>query len=138
MNYSIQTIQTVAACDALILMVTKEKADHEFRKLSLTRQHESLSTNSLEDNAELTQITSELNTIIPIIASLPDSDYKTELISKRMKLETKKFDLENKVGDYDIKVKLDKELSITNAESAMQNSDDLLAQLTTRRAELSS
>jgi hypothetical protein len=109
MEFSIQSIQTVAGCDALILMFNKEKADHEFRKLSLTRQYESLSENSSEDSAELTRISNELATITSIIGTLAPGEYQTDLISKKMKLESKKFDLENKVADYDIKAKFEKE-----------------------------
>lgn len=137
MNYSISSIQNVAACDALITMVTKEKSDHEFRKLSLTRQLESLATNSVEDSAELTRIISELNTIIPIIDTLEPSDYKTDLISKRMKLESKKFDLENKVADYDIKSRFEKELDINNVEASLTNINGLLTDLETKRSALS-
>lgn len=138
MDYSLSTIQTIAGCDALILMVNKEKADHEFRKLSLTRQYESLSTNSVEDTAELARITAELNNINSIIGTLEPGDYQTDLISKKMKLESKKFDLENKVADYGIKAKFEKELDINNADSQIANADALLTALNTRRAELSS
>jgi hypothetical protein len=138
MEFSIQSIQTVAGCDALILMFNKEKADHEFRKLSLTRQYESLSENSSEDNAELTRISNELATITSIIGTLAPGEYQTDLISKKMKLESKKFDLENKVADYDIKAKFEKESDITNVESLIANADALLAALATRRSELSS
>ncbi|MBL0316363.1 MAG: hypothetical protein IPP69_11510 [Flavobacteriales bacterium] len=138
MEFSIQSIQTVAGCDALILMFNKEKADHEFRKLSLTRQYESLSENSSEDNAELTRISNELATITSIIGTLEPGEYQTDLISKKMKLESKKFDLENKVADYDIKAKFEKENDITNVESMITNAEAVLAALATRRSELSS
>jgi hypothetical protein len=138
MNYSISSIETVAACDALILMVSKDKSDHEFRKLSLTRQYESLSSNSMETSADLAQINSELATIIPLIDTLSSGDYKNDLISKKLKLEAKKFDLENKVADYDMKVKIEKELDINNAESQIANANALLAALDARRTELSS
>jgi hypothetical protein len=138
MNYSISSIQTVAACDALILMVNKEKSDHEFRKLSLTRQYESLTENSTENNADLVKINNELNTINTIMQTLSPGEYLTELMSKKKKLESKQFDLDNKVAEYDIKSKFEKELDINNAESQISNVDALLAALDARRTELSS
>lgn len=138
MQFEISSIQTVAACDALTLMLTKEKSDHEFRKLSLSRQLESLSSNSSENGVELAKITAELSTIIPIIDTMQPGEYKTDLITKKMKLEVKKFELENKVAEYDIKSKCEKTLDVTNAESAVSNTEALLAAVDARRTELSS
>lgn len=138
MIYSISNLQSVASCDELITMITKEKGDLEFRKNSLERQRAALDENFVENSEELVAITTELETIDSIIAALPEGEMKTELISRRKKLDSRLFDLQVKSENYNEKAKVDKEFDIGKVERQVEEADLVLAELNAKKVALSS
>ena len=138
MIYSISNLQSVASCDELITMITKEKGDLEFRKNSLERQRAALDENFVENSEELVAITTELETIDSIIAALPEGEMKTELISRRKKLDSRLFDLQVKSENYNEKAKVNKEFDIGKVERQVEEADLVLAELNAKKVALSS
>jgi|694.fasta_scaffold52574_2 peptidoglycan hydrolase CwlO-like protein len=138
MIYTISNLQSVASCDDLITMITKEKGDLEFRKNSLERQRAALDENFVENSEELVAITTELETIDSIIAALPDGEMKTELTSRRKKLDSRLFDLQVKSENYNEKAKVDKEFDIGKVECQLEEADLVLAELNAKKVALSS
>lgn len=138
MIYSISNLQSVASCDELITMITKEKGDLEFRKNSLERQRAALDENFVENSEELVAITTELETIDSIIAALPEGEMKTELTSRRKKLDSRLFDLQVKSENYNEKAKVDKEFDIGKVERQVEEADLVLAELNAKKVALSS
>ena len=71
-----------------------------------------------------------------IIATLPAGDSKEEAGKKKVKLEYKKFLLENRKESYGVVALLEKELDLTKVTLALAEIDAFTAAITTRKAAL--
>ena len=129
MSYSVSKITTVADCDLLLAWAVKEKADLNYKKLSEERLTNNYSETSIEIDAELQSVISEIAATETIIATLPDGNSKEDAIKKKVRLEYKKFLLENRKDSYGVVALLEKELDLTNVTQS-------LAAITARKAEL--
>ena len=134
MSYSVNKITTVADCDLLLAWAAKEKADLEFKKLSEERMTNNYSTASIEIDAELQSVTAEIDATSTIIATLPDGDSKTEAGKKKVKLEYKKFLLENRKESYGVVALLEKELELTNVMQSLSEIDAFTTAINARKA----
>ncbi|WP_310380461.1 hypothetical protein, partial [Flavobacterium sp.] len=67
MSYSTSKITTVADCDLLLAWAAKEKADLNFKKLSEERLTNNYSTASIEIDAELQAVITEITATETII-----------------------------------------------------------------------
>jgi hypothetical protein len=83
MSYSVNKITTVADCDLLLAWAVKEKADLNYKKLSEERLTNNYSETSIEIDAELQSVISEIAATETIIATLPEGNSKDEAGSKR-------------------------------------------------------
>lgn len=136
MSYSVDKITTVADCDLLLAWAAKEKADLEFKKLSEERLTTNYSTTSIEIDAELQSVITEIASTTTIIATLPDGQSKEDAIKKKVRLEYKKFLLENRKESYGVVALLEKELDLTNVTQSIVEVDAFTAAINARKAEL--
>jgi hypothetical protein len=136
MSYSTSKITTVADCDLLLAWSAKEKADLNFKKLSEERLTDNYSTTSVEIDAELQAVVAEIAATETIIATLPVGDSKEEAGKKKVKLEYKKFLLENRKESYGVVALLEKELDLSKVTLALAEIDAFTAAITTRKAAL--
>jgi hypothetical protein len=136
MSYSTSKITTVADCDLLLAWAAKEKADLNFKKLSEERLTDNYSTTSVEIDAELQAVVAEIAATETIIATLPAGDSKEEAGKKKVKLEYKKFLLENRKESYGVVALLEKELDLSKVTLALAEIDAFTAAITTRKAAL--
>lgn len=136
MSYSVNKITTVADCDLLLAWAVKEKADLEFKKLSEERLTTNYSTTSIEIDAELQSVITEIASTTTIIATLPDGQSKDEAIKKKVRLEYKKFLLENRKESYGVVALLEKELDLTNVTQSIVEVDAFTAAINARKAAL--
>jgi hypothetical protein len=136
MSYSVDKITTVADCDLLLAWAVKEKADLEFKKLSEERLTTNYSTTSIEIDAELQSVITEIASTTTIIATLPDGQSKEDAIKKKVRLEYKKFLLENRKESYGVVALLEKELDLTNVTQSITEVDAFTAAINARKAEL--
>lgn len=134
MAYSLASISTKADCDVLISMVTKEKGDLEFRKLSLQRQQSNYSSNSVEIEAELTAVNAEIAALTTIVNNLPDGELKNEQLAKKKKAELKQFLLTDRKENYGSVALLSKEFDIAKVEREIEEAVSFLSALETRKA----
>ena len=123
MSYSVNKITTVADCDLLLAWAAKEKADLEFKKLSEERLTNNYSETSIEIDAELQSVITEIASTTTIIATLPEGQSKEEAIKKKVRLEYKKFLLENRKESYGVVALLEKELDLTNVTQTLAEID---------------
>ena len=112
MSYTISGLTTVADCNVLLTSAGKEKADLEFKKLSEERLTNKYATTSVEVDAILQGVLVELSAVNTIIGVLPDGPTKEEELKKKVKLEYKKFLLENRKESYGAVALLEKELDL--------------------------
>ncbi len=136
MSYSISKITTVADCDLLLAWAAKEKADLNFKKLSEERLTNNYSAASIEIDAELQAIITEIASTETVITTLPAGNSKEEAIKKKVKLEYKKFLLENRKESYGVVALLEKELDLSKETLELNEIDSFTAAIATRKAEL--
>jgi hypothetical protein len=136
MSYSVSKITTVADCDLLLAWAVKEKADLNYKKLSEERLTNNYSETSIEIDAELQSVISEIAATETIIATLPDGNSKEDAIKKKVRLEYRKFLLENRKESYGVVALLEKELDLTNVTQSLAEIDAFTAAITARKAEL--
>ena len=136
MSYSVNKITTVADCDLLLAWAVKEKADLNYKKLSEERVANNYSETSIEIDAELQSVISEIAATETIIATLPDGNSKEDAIKKKVRLEYRKFLLENRKESYGVVALLEKELDLTNVTQSLAEIDAFTAAITARKAEL--
>lgn len=136
MSYSVNKITTVADCDLLLSWAAKEKADLEFKKLSEERLTNNYSTTSVELDAELQLVNTEIDATTTIISTLPDGQSKEDSIKKKVRLEYKKFLLETRKESYGVVALLEKELDLTNVTQSIAEIDAFTAAINARKAAL--
>jgi hypothetical protein len=112
MSYSVEKITTTADCDLLLSLAAKEKADQAFKRLSEERLTLNYSEISIEIDAELQTVNTEIAATETIIATLPEGNSKEEAVKKKTKLEYKKFLLNNRKENYGTLALLEKELDL--------------------------
>ncbi len=136
MAYSISKITTVADCDLLLAWAAKEKADLNFKKLSEERLTNNYSTTSIEIDAELQSVLTEIAATETIIAALPAGNSKDDAVKKKVRLEYKKFLLENRKESYGVVALLEKELDLTKVTLELTEIDAFADAITSRKAAL--
>ncbi len=136
MSYSTNKITTVADCDLLLAWAAKEKADLNFKKLSEERLTNNYSTASIEIDAELQSVLTEITATETIIAALPAGNSKDDAVKKKVRLEYKKFLLENRKESYGVVALLEKELDLTKVTLELTEIDAFTDAITSRKAEL--
>ena len=112
MSYLISGVTTTEDCDVLLTSADKEKAELEFKKLSEERLVNKYATTSVEVEGILQGVLVELSAVETIIGVLPDGPTKEEELKKKVKLEYKKFLLENRKESYGAVALLEKELDL--------------------------
>ena len=136
MSYSINSITQIADCDVLLTSAEKEKADLEFRKLSEERLTNKYATTSVEVDAILQGVLVELSAVNTIIGVLPDGPTKDEEIKKKVKLEYKKFLLENRKESYGAVALLEKELDLARVTQELAEINAFITLITNHKATL--
>ncbi|WP_281297427.1 hypothetical protein [Flavobacterium limnophilum] len=136
MSYSIDKITTVADCDLLLAWAAKEKADLNFKKLSEERLTNNYSNASIEIDAELQSVLTEIAATETIIATLPAGNSKEDAVKKKVRLEYKKFLLENRKESYGVVALLEKELDLTKVTLELAEIDAFTDAITTRKGVL--
>ena len=133
---SISGITQVADCDVLLTSAGKEKAELEFKKLSEERMVTKYTTTSVEVDAILQGVLVELSAVNTIIDVLPEGPTKEEEIKKKVKLEYKKFLLENRKESYGAVALLEKELDLARVEQQLEEVDSFITVITNHKATL--
>ena len=110
--YSVTNLTTIADCDVLLTMVNKEKSDLAFKKLSEERLVTNYSTTAVEIDAVLQGVIAEIAAVDSILAVLPEGPTKDSEEKRKVRLEYKKFLLENRKESYGAVALLEKELDL--------------------------
>ena len=136
MNYTVSLLTTKADCQALINIASTEKESLVYRRTGLTRQRQTASISSAEIETELAAVNAELETLGPLIDSLPEGSFKVDTIRKFKKSEYKKFLLEQRKGNYGVLALLQKEYDIACVEEGITETDAFISALNARMIEL--
>jgi hypothetical protein len=136
MSFSVSMITTVADCDLLLSLATKEKSDLEFRKLSTERQRSSYAENAGEVEAELAAANAELTAVNTVLGTLPEGPTKDEHITKKMRLELKLRLLNERKENYGTVALLAKEFDQARLEKELLAAQEFTAAVQARKAAL--
>lgn len=136
MSYSINRVTTIAECDLLLIEAGKEKAELQFKKLSEERLTGKYATSSIEIEAILQGVLVELNAVNTIIDVLPEGPTKEEEIKKRVKLEYRKFLLEDRKESYGAVSLLEKELDLARVDQQLVEVEAFIVLITNHKATL--
>ena len=136
MSYSVSNSTVAADCDLLLTSAGKEKADLEFKKLSEERLTNKYATTSVEVDAILQGVLVELSAVNTIIDVLPEGPTKEEEKKKKIKLEYKKFLLENRKESYGAVALLEKELDLARVVKELEEVNAFIAIITDHKATL--
>lgn len=136
MSYSISNVTELADCDVLLTWAGKEKAELEFKRLFEERLTTKYGNTSIEVEAVLQGVIIEIAAIDTIINVLPEGSAKEEQIKNKVKLEYKKFLLENRKESYGTVALLQKELDLERVGKELEEVDAFIAIVTAHKATL--
>ena len=134
--YSVTNLTTIADCDVLLTMANKEKADLAFKKLSEERLVTNYSTTSVEIDAVLQGVTAEIAAVDSILAVLPNGPTKDSEEKRKVRLEYKKFLLENRKESYGAVALLEKELDLERVNKQLDEVNLFIDAVTAHKATL--
>lgn len=134
--YSVTNLTTIADCDVLLTMANKEKADLVFKKLSEERLVTNYSTTSVEIAAVLQGVIAEIAAVDTILAVLPEGSTKEAEEKRKVRLEYKKFLLENRKESYGAVALLEKELDLQRVIKQLDEIDVFIDAVTVHKATL--
>jgi hypothetical protein len=136
MSYSVNGIKQIADCDVLLNWAEKEKSDLTFKKLSEDRLTTKFENSALEVQAILQGVLAEIAAIDTVITVLPDGPTKTNEIKRKVKLDYKKFLLENRKESYGAVALLQKELDFERVNNELEEVEAFIEIITARKAAL--
>jgi hypothetical protein len=136
MNYSISSLMQVADCDSLVAWAVREKADLNYKKITIERVSQKYSENSVGLDAEIQGVIAELAATETIIAALPDGPSREAAMDKKVMLEYRKFVLENRRENFGVVALLQKESELGRINQQIEEVDAFLAAVEARRVNL--
>ena len=134
--YSVTNLTTIADCDVVLTMANKEKADLAFKKLSEERLVTNYSTTSVEIDAVLQGVIAEIAAVDSILAVLPNGPTKDSEEKRKVRLEYKKFLLENRKESYGAVALLEKELDLERVNKQLDEVNLFIDAVTAHKATL--
>lgn len=134
--YSVTNLTTIADCDVLLTVANKEKADLTFKKLSEERLVTNYSTTSVEIDAVLQGVIAEIAAVDSILAVLPNGPTKDSEEKRKVRLEYKKFLLENRKESYGAVALLEKELDLERVNKQLDEVNLFIDAVTAHKATL--
>jgi hypothetical protein len=136
MSYTLTLLKTAADCDAVLQFAGSEKADLEFKKVVMTHSLQDFSQDSLELDAELTSVNSEVQTLQTMIASLPEGKVKEENKDKLKTAEYKQHLLNKRRNKKGFQAQLERELDLAHADTSIANLTAFISDVTAKKATL--
>jgi hypothetical protein len=136
MNYSLSTLTTSEMCDEAINMATEEKEDLAHKKSNLEHKYDDSKDKSVELDADLNVVNTELGALQTVVSTLPDGEAKDLLNTKIKKLEYRKFLLEERSESYGAVAVVEKELEIGMLEKQIAEVEAFIQSVTDHKATL--
>ncbi|MBF6642165.1 hypothetical protein IVB69_11790 [Flavobacterium sp. J49] len=132
MNYSIANLTLVADCNSLLAWAAREKADLNYKKITIERVSQKYAETSVGLDAELQGVIAEIAANDTIISVLPEGPTKEEALDKKVRLEYKKFVLENRRENYGTVALLQKESELGRIDQQILEVDAFVAAVEAR------
>ncbi|MES2730458.1 MAG: hypothetical protein V4714_01875 [Bacteroidota bacterium] len=119
MQYSTNRLTIKADCDALLSIANKQKAELDFKKLSLERNQQGYLERSVQLSSDLQVTQSEITAMETVISGLPAGETKEDMLSRKKKMEYRLFLLEEQNEKYGVIALLEKEMEVSLVEKQL-------------------
>jgi hypothetical protein len=136
MNYSISSLMQVADCDSLVAWAAREKADLNYKKITIERVTQKYAETSVGLDAEIQGVIAEIAAKETIIAVLPPGPSRETAMDDLTRLEFRKFVLENRKENYGTVALLQKESELGRVNQQIDEVDTFVAAVEARRLSL--
>jgi hypothetical protein len=136
MAYSLSNLTSVADCDLLIGMLTKEQEDLVVQKVVQTKRADDLSDNSVDFQTDLISVQGELDIIEGVIAALPNGPQKEKQLTARLALELRLRRLNERKDNYGPVGLINAQYQIEVLDLTLTAINTLIADVQTRRAQI--
>ncbi len=136
MNYSFTLLNSKEDCDAMIAIANKNKAELEYKKITLQHKKNISTGNAVEIETELQSVNTEIAALETVIAGLPEGDTKKDQVSRKTRLEFKKFTLTERKESYGVLSLLDTEVDIGCIDKDIEETDTFIAGVNDRKSTL--
>lgn len=133
MNYSFTLLSTKEDCDTAIAIAKKNKNELEYRKITLEHKKQNSVESAVEIETSLQAVNAEIAALESVIAGLPEGETKKDNISKKTKLEYKKFTLSERKESYGVLALLDTEVDIGCVEKDIAEFDTFITGVNERK-----
>lgn len=136
MTYSFTLLSSKEDCDTAIAIAKKNKNALEYRKITLEHKKQNATDNAVEIETELQAVNAEIAALETVIAGLPEGETKKDNISKKTRLEYKRFTLTERKESYGVLALLDTEVDIGCVEKDIAEYDAFIAGVSDRKNSL--
>ena len=136
MSFSTNVLSTIAECDAVLTVATKEKRGLQYKKSSLDKQKESFSESSTTVDQDLTEIDAKVLALQTIVATLPEGDLKEENKIKLKSAEARQMALSRRDKNYTTVALLSLELDLERVQKESDAIDQFIADINSKKATL--
>jgi hypothetical protein len=136
MAYSLTNLTSVADCDLLIGMLTKEQEDLVVQKVVQTKRADDLSDNSVDFQTDLISVQGELDIIEGVIAALPNGPQKEKQLTAKLALELRLRRLNERKDNYGPVGLINAQYQIEVLDLTLSSINNLIADVQTRRAQI--
>ena len=134
--YSVSNITTIADCDVLLGMAQKEKSDLAFKRLSEERLVTNYGNTAVEIDAILQGVIAEIAAVDTVLAILPEGSTRDAEEKRKVRLEYRKFLLENRKESYGAVALLEKQLDLQRVIKQLDEVDLFIDQITAHKTSL--
>ena len=136
MTYSFTLLTTKEDCDMITSIASKNKEDLEYKKITLDHKKKVASGSTVVIETELSATNAQIAVLETVIATLPEGDIKKENISKKTKLEFKRFTLLERKESYGVLSLLETEADIGCIDKDIEELDAFIAGVKDRKSSL--
>jgi hypothetical protein len=136
MAYTLSNLQSVAECDELAAIVSRERRGLENRKESLEIRNENFQESSSDFEADMAKITSELSYLTSVIPNMPEGDKKEGLITDQLVLTVRQRQLNARRANYGAIGLLQRELDIELLDNSITVYNSLIDAINAHKATL--
>jgi hypothetical protein len=136
MAYSIINLQSIAECDELLAIVSRERRGMENRKESLEIRNENMQESSTDYEADLASMNSELNHLNTTIPTMPEGAKKEAMITDQIILTGRIRLLNQRRSNFGTMGILQRELDIELLERGISAYDEFIDGVNTHKATL--
>ena len=136
MNYSLEMITTVAACDALLAQAEEDKENLERRRRNLNESIGNFGERTQDYSTEMQAVVTLLETYAVAYDALPEGKNKMTIYLEMKRLEAKKAQLDKSVTSYNASTLIGKQVDYNLMDNQVPALNTYINALENRRAAL--